>query len=117
MTYQSSQDEIKEMLSDTKVLRIMIDYGYNKSRDKFDDLSMLSTLLTSDSLLNLIIAFEGTTIKIPTLDEITELVLDFYLYEKYEIEGLSLEEIQSRLSVDITLESVKSSVDKVRRYL
>ena len=73
-----------------------------KIRDipEYSTLSDLIYILDKESFLNLCEYFGGLTIKIPTIDELEIVVYSFILYEKVDIDKLSLSNEIENLNID-----------------
>lgn len=88
--------KIKEKLLTFKDIDIwsLILFTLYKIKDtpEFSTISELAYVLDKDSMLKLCEYFGGLTIKIPTIDELEELVYALVLYQHINIDGMSYEE-------------------------
>lgn len=106
-------------LKDVDIYSIML-FTLFKMKDvpEYSTLSELAYLLDKESLLTLCEYFGGTTIKIPTIDELEMMVYTMILYQYVNIEGMPYSkavEIIGHKSND--LRGVKSAYTKLCEVL
>lgn len=73
-----------------------------KVRDvpEYSSLSELAYALDKNSLLNLCEYFGGTTIKIPTIDELENIIYTLLLYQKVEVDNIEFCDAIKSLHID-----------------
>ena len=85
-------DEISS-LKDKEIYSLLLFVLFKLREDKeYSTLSELAYILEKDDFLNICEYFGGLTIKIPTIDELKNLIRLLVLYQTIKIEGKSLEE-------------------------
>lgn len=114
--------KIKEELSklkDTDVYSLIL-FALYKIKDvpEYSTLSELVYILDKDSLLKLCEYFGGLTIKIPTVDELVNLVYSLVLYQWVNIDGMDYEEAVKQIGHKSTdLRTVKSNYIELCKIL
>lgn len=85
-------DEISS-LKDKEIYSLLLFVLFKLREDKeYSTLSELAYILEKNDFLNICEYFGGLTIKIPTIDELKNLIRLLVLYQTIKIEGKSLEE-------------------------
>lgn len=81
-------------------------------------LSELVYILDKSNLLKLCSIFGGTTIKIPTIGELEELIYSLLLYQMIDLEKVPYEEAINKLNInELSLKSIKTNYLKMRELL
>ena len=113
---------IKEELNKLKELDIysLMMFVLFKIRDipEYSSLSEMAYILDKDNLLKLCEYFGGTTITIPTIDELESLIYSLVLYQYVDIDGIDYKDavqIIGHKSKD--LRKVKSDYAKIKDVL
>lgn len=96
MSIKSELDKLKSPDIYTLVLFVLY-----KIRDipEYRTLSELAYILNKDSLLTLCEYFGGTTIAIPTVDELESIIYSLLLYQYVEIDKMSYEEAVNKVGI------------------
>lgn len=89
----------KLQMSDTFSLILFALYKI-RDVDEYSTLSELAYILDKNSLLSLCEYFGGLTIKIPTIQELEDLVNSLLLYEYIDIEHMSFEEAVKKIGLE-----------------
>ena len=89
-----------------------------KDVPEYSGISELAYILDRKNLLKLCEYFGGTTITIPTIEELESLVYGLLLYQYINIEGISEDDAFVMISRDgLNLKSVKASYSKIKETL
>lgn len=112
---------IKDELSllkeqDVYSLVLFVLYRLHGSKE-YSSLSELAYLLDKDSLLKVCEFFGGQTIKIPTLDELEELICGLLLYKMIDIDGRSEKSAMKELREKYSTPKMKSGYKKICEVL
>lgn len=113
---------IKEELSKLKDVDVysLVLFALYKMRDvpEFSTLSELVYILDKDTLLKLCEYFGGTTIKIPTVDELENMVYSLVLYVWVNLDGLDYEKAIEQIGHKSSdLRAVKSNYMEMCKVL
>lgn len=102
------RDKLNNLKQDD-VYSLMLFCLFKMTENKnYASLCELIYVIDKDNLLNLCEFFGGTTITIPTIKQLEELVNGLLLYDKLNIENKSYEEsIESIKNADCDMDSVK----------
>ena len=110
-TLKNDLDKLK--MTDTFSLILFVLY---KMRDvnEYSAISELAYILDKDSLLNLCEYFGGTTIKIPTIEELESIINSLLLYQYINIDGYSYNDAINKIGFDsFQLRQVKKDYTKI----
>lgn len=91
-----------------------------KIRDvpEYSALSELSFVLDKDNLLKFCEYFGGTTITVPTIDELEQLIYALVLYQYVDIDGMEYEQaVNSICENSSELRELKSNYMKIKQIL
>lgn len=113
---------IKERLltfRDVDIWSLMLFTLYKiKDLPEYSSISELAYILDKDNMLKLCEYFGGLTIKIPTIDELEEIVYALVLYQYVNIDGMEYEEAVKLLGEKSSnLRNIKSGYLKVCEVL
>lgn len=95
---------------------------YKLKEDKnYSTLSELAYILDKESLLNLCQYYGGLTIKIPTIEELENVLNVLLIYQKVDIEGNSLQQVLDNLGIrrrdkDLTTQLYQSVQQILGKY-
>ena len=108
-----------EKLKEPDLWSLMLFVLYKvKEVPEYSSLSELAYILDKKNMLKLCEYFGGTTITIPTIEELESLVYGLLVYQYVDVEKLQLEdalELVGRNDVDIT--TVKTNYNKIKQVL
>jgi len=88
-----------------------------KDIPEYSSISELSYILDRKNMLKLCEYYGGSTIRIPTIEELEEMIYGLSVYQQVNIEGKRLEDVLSSLSDAVELKSVKQAYSKIRDTL
>ena len=88
-----------------------------KDIPEYSSISELSYILDRKNMLKLCEYYGGSTIRIPTIEELEEMIYGLSVYQQVNIEGKQLEDVLSSLSDAVELKSVKQAYSKIRDTL
>ncbi len=89
-----------------------------KDIPEYSSISELAYILDRKNLLKLCEYFGGSTIKIPTIEEIETMVYGLLVYQYVNIEGMSLKDALISVSRDsVDIQTVKLSYNKIKDTL
>lgn len=89
-----------------------------KDIPEYRTLSELAYILNKDSLLTLCEYFGGTTIKVPTVDELESIIYSLLLYQYIEIDKMSYDKAIDKVGVSShRLRQVKKDYNKITQIL
>ena len=89
-----------------------------KDSPEYSTLSELIYILDNESFINFLNYFGGTTIKVPTLDEMREIVNAILFYERSINSRLSQDEIFSELSIKASEKTkMLETIDLVKKLV
>lgn len=114
ITMRTKQEILKLKQTDIYSLLLFVLYKLSNIPD-YSTLSELAYVLDKDSLLNLCEYFGGTTLKIPTIEELESLVYSLTLYQYVDIEHKSIDEALKLIGkpANIDISKVKSNYFKI----
>lgn len=112
---KQTTSEIISQMNDKDVYAVMCSFLYDlKNEPQYSTLSELCYILDKESFKRLLRYFSGRTIKIPTSEEVAELLQIMSLYQYYEIEGKTWKE--SLEAVGLTSSDGKKAHNKLDRF-
>ncbi len=88
-----------------------------KDIPEYSSISELSYILDRKNMLKLCEYYGGSTIRIPTIEELEEMVYGLSVYQQVNIEGKQLADVLANLSDAVELKSVKQAYSKIRDTL
>ena len=89
-----------------------------KNIPEYSSISELAYVLDKDNLLKLCEYFGGLTIRIPTIEEIEEIVHSLLLYQYIDIEHISFEEALNLVGENSNdIRTVKKNYRKIKQLL
>ena len=89
-----------------------------KDTEEYSSLSELSYVLDKRNMLKLCEYFGGSTLYIPTIDELERLIYGMLLYQYVDIEHLDYDEALGKIySDDIPKMEIKTAYNKIRTTL
>lgn len=118
MNMNSELDKLKT--KDVYSLILFILYKLKEDKN-YSTLSELAYILDKESLLNLCQYYGGLTIKIPTIEELENVLNVLLIYQKVDIEGNSLQQVLDNLGIrrrdkDLTTQLYQSVQQILGKY-
>jgi hypothetical protein len=106
-------------LKETDIWSLLMFVLYKvKDTEEYSSLSELSYVLDKRNMLKLCEYFGGSTLYIPTIDELERLIYGMLLYQYVDIEHLDYDEALGKIySDDIPKMEIKTAYNKIRTTL
>lgn len=107
------------LLTNVDFFNLILFALYKLSKDEnYSTLSLLAYTLDKDSFLKLVETFGGTTIKIPTKQELSLIVTTLILYQKLNLEQKEINEVLKDLDLkNISISSLLSLYEELNNLL
>ena len=107
------------LLTNADFFNLILFALYKLSKDEnYSTLSLLSFTLDKDNFLNLIETFGGTTIKIPTKQELSLVITSLLLYQKLNLEQKEIQDAINELDLkNVSLSALLTLYDELNDLL